>query len=90
MNITDIKIRKIFPEGELRAILSITFDNQLVVHDVKIVKNSERTIIAMPNRRTQTGFLDIVHPVNAEFRAVIDGAVKKAYEEALEAQDTQI
>ena len=90
MNITDIKVRKLFPEGELKAILSITFDSQLVLHDVKLIKNGEKIIIAMPNRRTPSGFIDIVHPVNAEFRAVIDGAVKKAYEEALEAQNTEL
>ena len=89
MNITDIKIRKLFPEGELRAILSITFDNQLVVHDVKLIKNGERIIVAMPNRRIQTGYLDIVHPVNSEFRIVIDNAIRKAYADALEAQNIE-
>ena len=86
MNITDIKIRRLFSEGELRAVLSITFDNQLVVHDIKIISHDDRMIVAMPNRRLQTGYLDIVHPINAEFRNVIDNAVKKAYEEALDAE----
>lgn len=71
MNITDIKIRKLFSESELKVILSITFDNQLVLHDVKLIQSGDRTIIAMPNRRTPSGFIDIVHPVNAEFRAII-------------------
>lgn len=79
MEITDVKIRRIFTEGELRAIMSVTFDAQLVVHDVKLIKSGDRIIVAMPNRKTTTGFIDIVHPVNADFRAIVEREVKNAY-----------
>ena len=63
MNITDIKIRKIIPEGRLRAIISITIDDMLAIHDIKVVQGDERLFVAMPSRRDENGmFRDIVHP----------------------------
>ncbi|HBL84965.1 MAG: hypothetical protein A2Y17_07000 [Clostridiales bacterium GWF2_38_85] len=84
MDITNIKIRKLFTEGDLKAIISITFDDSLVVHDIKLITSDDRIIIAMPNRKTPSGFIDIVHPINSEFREKIDRTVKEYYNSQIE------
>ncbi|MFA6729664.1 MAG: SpoVG family protein [Eubacteriales bacterium] len=69
MEITDIKLRKYFPEGALEAIYSITFDNELALHDVKLVKRETDYMVVMPNRKLSTGlYKDIAHPINSAFR----------------------
>lgn len=86
MKITDIKIRKTFTEGPMKAIASVTFDHQLVVHDIKIINAREKYFIVMPSRKNPDDtYRDIVHPINAEFRALIEDAVKSAYNAELEA-----
>ena len=86
MQITDIKIRKIFEEGPMRAVVSVTFDSQLAVHDIKVIYAGERYFIVMPSRKNPDGtYRDIVHPINAQFRATLEDAVIKAFEEAQEA-----
>ena len=86
MKITDIKIRKTFTEGPMKAIASVTFDHQLVVHDIKIIYAKEKYFVVMPNRKNPDDtYRDIVHPINAEFRALIEDAVKSAYDAELEA-----
>lgn len=94
MEITDIKIRKIITEGRLRGIVSITVDNMLAVHDIKIVQGDERLFIAMPSRKDENGiFRDIVHPILPEGRKMIEECVLEAYQKHLalaeiEAQET--
>ncbi|MEG1742760.1 MAG: SpoVG family protein [Clostridia bacterium] len=69
MEITDIKCRKSFADGMLAAIYSVTFDNQLAVHDIKLIRKDHDFLVVMPSRKTPTGeFKDIVHPINCEFR----------------------
>ena len=86
MQITDIKIRKLFDEGPMKAVVSVTFDSQLAVHDIKVIYARERYFIVMPSRQNPDGtYRDIVHPINAQFRATLEDAVIKAFEEALEA-----
>ena len=69
MTITDIKIRKIIPEGRLRAVISITVDDQIAIHDIKVVQGDARLFVAMPSRRDDAGnFRDIVHPISPEAR----------------------
>ncbi|HBN11221.1 MAG TPA: septation protein SpoVG, partial [Ruminococcus sp.] len=69
MEITDIKIRKIITEGRLRAVISITLDDMIAIHDIKIVKGDERLFVAMPSRKDETGiFRDIVHPISPQAR----------------------
>ena len=86
MKITDIKIRKLFDEGPMKAVASVTFDSQLAVHDIKVIYARERYFIVMPSRQNPDGtYRDIVHPINAQFRATLEDAVIKAFEEALEA-----
>ena len=82
MVITDIKIRKLFEEGPMKAIVSVTFDGQLALHDIKVISVRERIFIVMPSRKNPDGtYRDIAHPINAEFRASLEEAVLQAYEE---------
>ena len=84
MQITDIKVRKIFEEGPMKAVVSVTFDGQLAVHDIKVINARDRFFIVMPSRRNPDDtYRDIVHPINAQFRRTLEEAVVAAYEEAL-------
>ncbi len=84
MEITSIIIRRISLESKMKAIVSITFDNAFVVHDVKVIEGANGLFIAMPSRRTQEGdFKDIVHPINSEFREDLSRAVLEKYQAAL-------
>ena len=89
MQITDIKIRKFFDEGPMKAIVSVTFNDCLAVHDIKVIYAREKLFIVMPSRKNPDGtYRDIVHPINADFRAELEAAVLKAYEDALAAGAT--
>jgi stage V sporulation protein G len=80
LTITDIKIRKIIPDGRLRAVISITIDSMLAVHDIKVVQGEERLFVAMPSRKDESGnFRDIVHPISPEARQLIEGQILDAY-----------
>ncbi len=86
MQITDVKVRKLFSDAEpMKAIVSVTFDGQLALHDIKVIYAGEKLFIVMPSRKNPDGtYRDIVHPINAEFRASLETAVLRAYEKALE------
>lgn len=85
MQITDVKIRKIFSEGPMLAVASITLDEIFVVHDVKVIQASDRLFIVMPSRKNADGtYRDIAHPITAEFRAHMEEKVLAAYETAKE------
>lgn len=85
VQITDVRIRKINTEGKMKAIVSITFDDQFVVHDIKIIDGQNGLFIAMPSRKTPNGeFKDIAHPINSETRGLIQNAILAEYEESLE------
>ena len=90
MQITDIKVRKLFDEGPMKAIVSVTFDGQLAVHDIKVINARDKFFIVMPSRKNpDETYRDIVHPINAPFRSQLESAVIAAYEEALkEAAET--
>ena len=80
MQITDIKIRKFFDEGPMKAIVSVTLDDALAVHDIKVIYARDRYFIVMPSRKNPDGtYRDIVHPINAAFRAELENAVIDAY-----------
>ena len=80
MQITDIKVRKFFEEGPMKAIVSVTFDDCFAVHDVKVIYARERFFIVMPSRKNPDGsYRDIVHPIKADFRAKLEEAVIDAY-----------
>ncbi len=85
MVITDIKVRKLFDEGPMKAIVSVTFDGQLAVHDIKVINAREKLFIVMPSRKNPDNtYRDIVHPINAQFRATLEEAVIEAYSKELE------
>ena len=89
MQITDIKIRKLFDEGPMKAIVSITFDHQLAVHDIKVIYAREKYFIVMPSRKNpDESYRDIAHPINAQFRAALEQAVIEAYHKELELSAT--
>ena len=80
MQITDIKIRKFFDEGPMKAIVSVTFDDCLAVHDIKVIYARDRYFIVMPSRKNPDGtYRDIVHPINSSFRVALEEAVIDAY-----------
>jgi stage V sporulation protein G len=88
MEITDIRIRKINPPGEhsgkMRAIVSVTFDNEFVVHDIKVIQNEQKCFIAMPSRQIEDGtYKDIAHPIKVTLRNKIQDAVLARYTQAL-------
>ena len=86
MVITDVKVRKLFDEGPMKAIVSVTFDRQLAVHDIKVINARDKFFIVMPSRKNpDETYRDIVHPINAEFRSMLEEAVITAYNEELEA-----
>ena len=84
MVITDIKVRKLFEEGPMKAIVSVTFDDQLALHDIKVISVRDKNCIVMPSRKNPDGtYRDIVHPINATFRGALEKAVLDAYEAEL-------
>jgi len=91
MEITDVKVRKLFKDKDpMKAIISITFDNQLAVHDVKVIYARDKYFIVMPSRKNPDNtYRDIVHPINAEFRNLLENAVIAAYNAELEASEDE-
>ncbi len=81
MNITDVRIRKVGEEGKMKAIASVTFDDEFVVHDIKVIEGRNGLFIAMPSRKMSDGdFRDIAHPLLSETRNRIKDAILNAYE----------
>jgi stage V sporulation protein G len=88
MNITDIRIRRVFQDNKLKALVSVTIDQDFAVHDIKIIAGTERLFVAMPSRRDENGtFRDIAHPITAEARQVLENSILSAYHEHLAAQE---
>lgn len=86
MNITDIRIRKTYTENRLRALVSITVDYDLAVHDIKVIEGPERLFVAMPSRKELSGvFRDIVHPISPAARWQFEQSVLNAYQRELAA-----
>ena len=84
MQITDVKVRKLFEDGPMKAIVSVTFDGQLAVHDIKVINARDKFFIVMPSRKNpDETFRDIVHPINSQFRGVLEKAVIEAYNQAI-------
>ena len=88
MQITDVKVRKLFEEGPMKAIVSVTFDAELAVHDIKVIHARDKYFIVMPSRKNPDDtYRDIVHPINSQFRMILESAVIDAYNAALEAAE---
>lgn len=85
MNITDIRIRRTYQDARLKALVSITIDHDLAVHDIKVIEGPERLFVAMPSRKDDNGvFRDIVHPITPEARANLEKVILSAYHEYLQ------
>ena len=84
MNITDVRIRKITKEGKMQAIVSITLDDEFVMHDIKVIEGEKGLFIAMPSKKTADGeYRDIAHPINSDTREQIQSTILKRYEQSL-------
>lgn len=87
MNITDVRIRMVSGEGKMRAVASITLDDEFVVHDIKVIEGDKGLFIAMPSRKTaENEFRDIAHPIKPETREFIQSKVLTSYNEALNSE----
>lgn len=87
MNITDIRVRRTYQDTRLKALVSVTIDHDLAVHDIKVIEGPERLFVAMPSRKDDNGvFRDIAHPITPEARATLEEAILCAYREYLERQ----
>ena len=87
MTITDVRMRKMLPEGKMKAIVSITLDDSFVVHDIKVIESQTGLFIAMPSRKTPDGeFKDIAHPINSDTRDKLQKIILDKYMELMEEQ----
>ena len=84
MQVTDVRVRRIEKEGKMKAIVSITLDNEFVIHDIKVIEGEKGLFIAMPSRKATDGeYRDIAHPINSETREKIQGIILQKYEQVL-------
>ena len=84
MKITDVRVRKIAKEGKMKAIVSITIDDEFVVHDIKVIEGEKGLFIAMPSKKATDGeYRDIAHPINQATRENIQNIILDRYEKAL-------
>ena len=85
MQITDVRVRKITKEGKMKAVVSITLDDEFVVHDIKVIEGEKGLFIAMPSKKATDGeYRDIAHPINSSTRENLQKVILKSYEKALE------
>lgn len=83
MNITDVRVRKITKEGKMKAVVSVTIDDEFVVHDIKVIEGEKGLFIAMPSRKSADGeYRDIAHPINTATRDRLQAIVLEAYDQA--------
>ena len=88
MNITDVRVRKVTKEGKMKAVVSITIDEEFVVHDIKVIEGEKGLFIAMPSRKATDGeYRDIAHPINSDTRDRIQRIILEKYEQALAEAD---
>ena len=88
MTITDVRVRKIAKDGKMKAIVSVTFDNEFVVHDIKVIEGEKGLFIAMPSRKTADGeYRDIAHPINSDTRQQMQDMILDEYEKAIPTED---
>ena len=90
MKITDVRIRKVEKEGKMKAVVSITIENEFVVHDIKVIEGEKGLFIAMPSKKALDGeYRDIAHPINSGTRERIQNLILAKYEEAYGATPSQ-
>lgn len=85
MKITDVRIRKVEKEGKMKAVVSITIDNEFVIHDIKVIEGEKGLFIAMPSRKSNDGeYRDIAHPINSNTRENLQKLILEKYKEEIE------
>lgn len=90
MNITDVRVRKVAKEGKMKAVVSITIDDEFVVHDIKVIEGEKGLFIAMPSRKAADGeYRDIAHPINSTTRDRIQTLILDKYQEVMNETDAQ-
>lgn len=90
MQITDVRVRKMTKEGKMRAVVSITMDDEFVVHDIKVIEGDKGLFIAMPSKRTADGeFRDVAHPINAATRDALQKIILEQYEREMQKPDEE-
>ena len=88
MNITDVRVRKVDKEGKMKAVVSITIDQEFVIHDIKVIEGEKGLFIAMPSRKASDGeYRDIAHPINSDTRENIQKIILESYEKSLSESD---
>ena len=88
MTINDVRVRKIAKEGKMKAIVSVTLDDEFVVHDIKVIEGEKGLFIAMPSRKTTDGeYRDIAHPINSETRQQMQDVILREYEKAIPTEE---
>ena len=91
MQITDVRVRKITKEGKMKAVVSITLDDEFVVHDIKVIEGEKGLFIAMPSKKATDGeYRDIAHPINSSTRENLHKVILESYEKALEEPEEAI
>ncbi len=90
MNITDVRVRKVSKEGKMKAVVSITIDDEFVVHDIKVIEGEKGLFIAMPSRKAADGeYRDIAHPINSDTRSEIQNIILTKYEETVAREEAE-
>ena len=83
MEITDVRVRRVAKDGKMKAVVSITIDNEFVIHDIKVIEGDKGLFIAMPSKKSSDGeYRDIAHPINSDMRGVLQSAILEAYDKA--------
>ena len=91
MNITDVRVRRVAKEGKMKAVVSITIDEEFVVHDIKVIEGEKGLFIAMPSKKSADGeYRDIAHPINSSTRELIQKTILESYEKALSEPDETV
>ena len=91
MQITDVRVRKVNTEGKMKAVVSITIDNEFVVHDIRVIDGNNGLFVAMPSKRTPDGeFRDIAHPINSGTRGKIQEAVLAEYHRVGDVEEVEL
>ena len=90
MQITDVRVRKVAKEGKLKAVVSITIDDEFVVHDIKVIEGEKGLFIAMPSKKAMDGeYRDIAHPINSSTRDCIQSLILEKYQNTIEAAEIE-
>lgn len=90
MQITDVRVRRLTADGKMKAVVSITIDNEFAVHDIKVIEGENGLFVAMPSRKTaDEEYRDIAHPINSEVRDYVQSKILEKYQEAVEQKSVE-